>query len=72
MFLFCGVFYPLTQLPIWAQKVAWIFPLTPILSLIRTLALGFPLDIQAPFLVLFWAVVLVPVSRKLMIRRLVR
>jgi lipooligosaccharide transport system permease protein len=72
MFLFCGVFYPLTQLPMWAQKIAWVFPLTPILSLIRTLLLGFPLEIQAPFLVLFWAVLLVPVSRKLMTERLVR
>jgi lipooligosaccharide transport system permease protein len=72
MFLFCGVFFPLSQLPLALQRVTWLLPLTPILSLVRTLALGFPLEIQAPFLVLFWVVLLVPVSRKLMMARLVR
>ncbi|MDR3607815.1 MAG: ABC transporter permease [Oligoflexia bacterium] len=72
MFLFCGVFFPLSQLPVMVQKAAWLFPLTPVLSLVRTLVLGFPLEIQAPFLVIFWVALLVPLSRRFMIGRLLR
>jgi hypothetical protein len=71
MFLFCGVFYPLTQLPRAVQTAAWFLPLTPVLSLIRTLALGFPFDIKAPVLVFAWLAVLVPTARRAMIKRLV-
>jgi len=40
MFLFSGVFFPLSSLPSWAQKVAWCLPLTFLVSSSRTLARG--------------------------------
>lgn len=40
MFLFSGVFFPLTELPSWAQKVAWCLPLTFLVSSVRALTLG--------------------------------
>ena len=39
MFLFCGVFYPISNLPKLVQQAAWVFPLTPVLSIIRSLIL---------------------------------
>lgn len=44
MFLFCGVFFPLNNLPTYLQWIAWILPLTSAVSLIRTPALGTPLE----------------------------
>lgn len=72
MFLFCGVFYPLEQLPETVQYFAWIFPLTSVLSLVRTLTLGFPFEPQALFGIIFWTIFLVGVSRWTMIKRLIR
>ncbi len=43
MFLFSGIFFPLDQLPGWAQAVAWCLPMTYLVSALRTLALGLPL-----------------------------
>lgn len=40
MFLFSGVFFPLSALPSWAQGVAWCLPLTFLVSSLRSLALG--------------------------------
>ncbi|MDD5686965.1 MAG: ABC transporter permease [Elusimicrobia bacterium] len=40
MFLFSGVFFPLSTLPQWAQYVAWGLPLTFLVSIVRALALG--------------------------------
>jgi len=40
MFLFSGVFFPLSSLPSWAQAVAWCLPLTFLVSCLRSLALG--------------------------------
>ncbi len=40
MFLFSGVFFPLSELPQWAQKVAWCLPLTFVVSSVRDLGLG--------------------------------
>lgn len=40
MFLFSGIFFPLDGLPSWAQAIAWVFPLTHAVSLIRPLFLG--------------------------------
>ena len=47
MFLFCGVFYPVEDLPRALQAVAWIFPLTSVNSLVRTLTLGLPFHLGA-------------------------
>ena len=40
MFLFGGIFFPLTGLPQWAQQVAWWLPLTHLVDVCRALALG--------------------------------
>jgi lipooligosaccharide transport system permease protein len=40
MFLFSGTFFPLDNLPRWAQQVALIFPLTHLTNLARSLSLG--------------------------------
>jgi len=40
MFLFCGVFFPLASLPSWIQHVAWLLPMTHLVSALRTISLG--------------------------------
>ncbi|MDD5747191.1 MAG: ABC transporter permease [Candidatus Omnitrophica bacterium] len=40
MFLFSGVFFPIESLPQWAQYVAQALPLTFLVSILRSLALG--------------------------------
>ncbi len=72
MFLFCGVFYPLESLPGPLQYVAWLFPLTPVVSLVRTLTLGFPFLPQTIPLLLAWLVLLLWLARRVMFRRLVK
>jgi lipooligosaccharide transport system permease protein len=72
MFLFCGVFYPIDALPTWLQQIAWIFPLTSLNSLVRSLTLGLPFHPQALPILIAWLLVLVPLSRRAMTRRLVK
>lgn len=72
MFLFCGVFYPVETLPRALQYVAWALPLTSVNSLARTLTLGFPIDWKAFPILLAWIAVLVPLSRRMMFKRLVK
>jgi lipooligosaccharide transport system permease protein len=72
MFLFCGVFYPVENLPRALQAVAWIFPLTSVNSLVRTLTLGLPFHGWAVVILLAWLLGLVVVSRRAMTRRLVK
>jgi len=72
MFLFCGVFYPIDALPGVLQGVAWFFPLTSVNSLIRTLTLGLPFQMQSIAILLAWLLVLVTVAQRAMFRRLVR
>jgi lipooligosaccharide transport system permease protein len=72
MFLFCGVFYPIDALPEYLRMFVWIFPLTSLVSLIRTLTLELPFEAQTIPLLLFWLVVLVYVSHRAMYRRLVK
>ncbi len=40
MFLFSGTFFPIENLPLWAQRVASVFPLTHLVELARALSLG--------------------------------
>jgi lipooligosaccharide transport system permease protein len=42
MFLFSGTFFPLEQLPSWAQKLAFILPLTHLVDVTRRLCIGIP------------------------------
>jgi len=72
MFLFCGVFYPVENLPAALQRVAWIFPLTAVNSLVRTLTVGLPFQILAVPILLGWLLVLVLLGRHSMTRRLVK
>ena len=72
MFLFCGVFYPIESLPDLLQKVAWLFPLTSVNSLVRSLTLGLPFEPQAVPLLLVWLWLSVYVSRRTMFKRLVK
>jgi lipooligosaccharide transport system permease protein len=72
MFLFCGVFYPVEDLPRALQPVAWFFPLTAVNSLVRTLTLGLPFQPRAVAISLAWLVVSVVVSRRAMTRRLIK
>jgi lipooligosaccharide transport system permease protein len=42
MVFFCGVFFPLSSLPVWAQTVAWFLPLTHAVRLCRGFVTGTP------------------------------
>jgi lipooligosaccharide transport system permease protein len=48
MFIFCGVFFPVTNLPEWAQTLSWFLPLTHAVNLARALTRG---DVGAKLLV---------------------
>jgi lipooligosaccharide transport system permease protein len=41
MFLFSGTFFPLENLPSWAQKAAQILPLTHLVNMCRAISLGY-------------------------------
>ncbi len=72
MFLFCGIFFPLENLPKLLQWVAWTLPLTSVVSLVRTLTLGLPFQPLALPVLAIWLIVLVPWSRRAMSRRLIK
>jgi lipooligosaccharide transport system permease protein len=72
MFLFCGVFYPLDQLPAWLQTFVWFLPLTPVVSLLRSLTLGTPIFWGAIPLLLIWLAAAVRLSRQRMLARLIK
>jgi len=74
MFLFSGTFFPLENLPGWAQAVAQIFPLTHLVNLTRELAFGragWTTAVGLAYLIAFSAV-LYPVAVARMRRRLIR
>lgn len=64
MFLFCGVFFPIDQMPPFLQICAWLLPLTSTLSLTRWLLLDFPLEIQAIPIFILWLIILVYISKR--------
>jgi lipooligosaccharide transport system permease protein len=73
MFLFSGTFFPLEQLPAWAQRLAWALPLTHLVHLARAVALGRmgpDLLTSVGALALFAAVVY-PLAVRAMVRRLI-
>ncbi|HTT40658.1 MAG TPA: ABC transporter permease [Burkholderiales bacterium] len=72
MFLFCGVFYPIEQLPAVLQWFAWVLPLTSVNSLMRTLTLGLPFQVQSVPILAAWLLVLVAYARRSMYGRLVK
>jgi lipooligosaccharide transport system permease protein len=73
MFLFSGTFFPLEPLPAWAKILAWIFPLTHVVELVRALslnALSSEKLLNLIYLIIFTLVTL-PLSLRLMVRRLI-
>jgi lipooligosaccharide transport system permease protein len=73
MFLFSGTFFPLEQLPQWAQRLAWTLPLTHLVHLARSTALGVVsgrLALDVAYLLAFGAVTYVAGVRA-MVRRLI-
>jgi lipooligosaccharide transport system permease protein len=74
MFLFSGTFFPLTNLPIWAQYFALILPLTHLVNLVRTLSFGlFNLEllISLCYLIIF-CLIMFPLALFKMRRRLIK
>jgi lipooligosaccharide transport system permease protein len=74
MFLFSGTFFPLQNLPDWAQTLAQLLPLTHLVTLVRGCALHLWSDtlwLSLIYLLLAVAVV-VPLAIALMVRRIVR
>ncbi len=74
MFLFSGTFFPMENLPIWAQRVALLLPLTHLADLARAFATGHLRPVllwQAGYLLLF-SLVLFPLALRKMRRRLIK
>ncbi|MBE0501882.1 MAG: ABC transporter permease, partial [Desulfuromonadales bacterium] len=74
MFLFSGTFFPLQNLPGWAQTVAQFLPLTHLVGLIRSFGLQlWSNDLWFSLLYLLIAILLLlPLAIALMIRRIVQ
>ena len=73
MFLFSGTFFPLQNLPAWAQQLAQMLPLTHLVSLVRSCSLHlFTNDLWLSLLYLLVAIMLLlPLAIALMVRRIV-
>jgi lipooligosaccharide transport system permease protein len=74
MFLFSGTFFPLQNLPGWAQTVAQLLPLTHLVALVRGCALQFWsgwLWLSLLYLLVL-SFLLVPLAIALMVRRILR
>lgn len=74
MFLFSGTFFPLQNLPAWAQGVAQVLPLTHLVALARGCALHlWAADLWLGLIYLLVAtLILLPLAIALMVRRIVR
>jgi lipooligosaccharide transport system permease protein len=74
MFLFSGTFFPLGALPPWAQKLAYIFPLTHLTEITRALSFG-AVDSTITWNLLYllvFSMVFFPLSLARMNRRLIK
>ena len=72
MFLFCGVFFPIEQMPLWLQPVVYALPLSALIEAVRGLTLpqlSFPWWTLGSLAV--WVMILIPSARWAMTRRLV-
>ncbi|NLI82840.1 MAG: ABC transporter permease [Deltaproteobacteria bacterium] len=74
MFLFSGTFFPLNDLPTWAQKVAAAFPLTHLVTVTRGLCLGIMSRdyLYGIFYLIVFSLLWIPLALKAMERRLIR
>ena len=74
MFLFSGTFFPMENLPHWAQNVAVILPLTPLVGMTRSISMG-NLDASLlwdlVYLVLF-GMIFFPMALAVMRKRLIK
>jgi lipooligosaccharide transport system permease protein len=73
MFLFSGTFFPLQQLPQWAQQVALALPLTHLVNLARAAALGemSSISIWSILYLTVGVLMLLPLALALMHRRII-
>jgi len=74
MFLFSGTFFPLDTLPGWAQALAYCLPLTHLVEINRTIAIG-PLDVTALWNLLYltlFSAILFPLALIKMRHRLIK
>ncbi|MGF1452823.1 MAG: ABC transporter permease [Opitutales bacterium] len=71
MFLFCGVFFPVSTLPEWFQPVVYALPLTALVEAVRGLTLEVPFPAWALPSLFLWTIVTVPAARRQMTKRLV-
>lgn len=74
MFLFSGTFFPIENLPVWAQTIAVFLPLTHLVNLVRAFSFGAinpALLWSAAYLLLFF-LVFFPLALKKMRRRLIK
>ena len=72
LFLLAGTFFPLDELPGWAQALAWLNPLYHLVELVRHAVFGweFPLDLaHLGILIVFglitWRIAVAGMTRKL-------
>jgi lipooligosaccharide transport system permease protein len=74
MFLFSGTFFPVDSLPVWAQKVSLIFPLTHLVDITRQLCLGMigPELLGSLACLVVLALIFFPLALVMMHHRLVR
>ncbi|MBN2467731.1 MAG: ABC transporter permease [Deltaproteobacteria bacterium] len=74
MFLFSGTFFPLENLPIWAQLIASLLPLTHLVNIIRSLSFG-SLDVSlvwsTGYLLIFF-MIFFPLAQHAMKKRLIK
>jgi lipooligosaccharide transport system permease protein len=72
-YLFSGVFFPINAMPGWAQTAAWINPIYHSVEVCRAMALGNhnPGLLVHAGVLLFVAVLLMPLAVRLMTRRLI-
>ncbi len=74
MFLFSGTFFPLENLPFWAQQFALVFPLTHLVTLTRSFCFGV-IDVNLLWGVaylLFFCLIFFPLAISAMRRRLIK
>lgn len=74
MFLFSGTFFPLESLPPWARNVAFAFPLTHLVTVVRALGRGF-LELHLLWNILYliiFSLVFYPLALMLLRRRLIK
>lgn len=74
MFLFSGTFFPLQNLPLWAQRIANLFPLTHLVNLSRFFSIDIPdpgIFLSLSYLVLFTSLFFT-LALSMMRRRLIK